>query len=72
MDTKKWYESKSGHTSTMRILAMLCGVTGCMAVMAGVVAMFMSIPESIGIAGVGAGMAGLGELSKAWQSKGER
>ena len=72
MDIKKWYESKPGYTSTMRIITMLCAVTGCAAVLAGTVAMFMSIPESIGVAGVGAGMAGLGEIAKAWQSKGEK
>ncbi len=72
MDTKKWYEFKKGQTSAMRVIAMLCAVTGCIAVLSGVVAMFLSIPESIGIAGVGAGMAGLGEIAKAWQSKGER
>ena len=72
MDIKKWYESKPGYTSTMRIIAMLCAVTGCAAVISGIVAMFMRIPESVAIAGVGAGMAGLGEIAKAWQSKGER
>lgn len=71
-DRVKWYERSPGNTSAMRIIAMLCAVTGCVAVIAGVVGMFFSIPESVAIAGVGGGMAGLGEVAKAWQSKGER
>jgi hypothetical protein len=67
----KWYHDKTGKPSTMRIIAMMCAVTGCVAVLAGVVAMFFHIPESVAIAGVGGGMAGLGEVAKAWQSKGE-
>lgn len=66
--SKKWYQDREGGTSSMRIIAMLCVVTGCAAVAAGAVAMFMGIPESVAIAGVGAGMAGLGEVAKAWQS----
>lgn len=71
-DRIKWYERAPGNTSAMRIIAMLCAVTGCAAVIAGVVGMFLSLPESVAIAGVGGGMAGLGEVAKAWQSKGER
>ena len=66
-----WYKNKDGKASAMRIIAMMCAVTGCLAVIAGVVGMFMSIPESVAIAGVGGGMAGIGEVAKAWQSKGE-
>ncbi len=68
----KWYEKTEGHTSSMRIMAMMSTVTGCLTVLAGVVGMFLKLPESIAISGVGAGMAGLGELSKAWQAKGEK
>lgn len=67
-----WYKTETGKTSTMRIVTMLSTVVGCIAVLAGVVAMFMRIPESVPIAGVGAGMAGIGEISKAWQAKGEK
>ena len=67
----KWWQDRRGKTSAMRIIAMMCAVTGCVAVIAGVFGMFMSIPESVAIAGVGGGMAGLGEVAKAWQSKGE-
>ena len=66
-----WYKDRKGKTSAMRIIAMMCAATGCVAVIAGVVGMFMAIPESVAIAGVGGGMAGLGEVAKAWQSKGE-
>ena len=68
----KWYEKSTGHTSCMRIIAMICAVTGCVAVLAGTAGMFLRIPESVAIAGAGAGMAGLGEVSKAWQAKGEK
>ena len=67
----RWYETRPGHTSAMRIIAMVCAVTGCIAVLAGAVGMFLRIPESVAIAGAGAGMAGLGELSKAWQASKE-
>lgn len=72
MDRIKWYEKSAGHTSAMRIIAMMCAVTGCVAVLAGSTAMFLGIPESVAIAGAGAGMAGLGELAKAWQSSKEK
>jgi len=64
----KWYHDREGKASAMRIIAMMCAVTGCVAVLAGTVAMFLSIPESVAIAGAGAGMAGLGELAKSWQA----
>ena len=67
----RWYEKRPGHTSAMRIIAMVCAITGCIAVLAGSVGMFLRIPESVAIAGAGAGMAGLGELSKAWQASKE-
>lgn len=66
-----WYKNKEGKTSAMRIIALVCAITGCIAVLSGVVAMFLRIPESVPMAGIGAGMAGLGEVAKAWQSKGE-
>lgn len=67
----KWYERSEGNTSAMRIIAMICAVTGCVAVLGGVVGMFLRIPESVAIAGAGAGMAGLGELAKSWQAQKE-
>lgn len=67
----KWYQDGEGNVSSMRIIAMLSGFTGCIAVLAGVAGMFAGIPESVAIAGTGAGMAGLGQVSKAWQSRNE-
>lgn len=67
----KWYQDELGNVSSMRIIAMLASVTGCIAVLAGVVGMFAGIAESVPIAGTGAGMAGLGQVSKAWQAKAE-
>jgi len=67
----KWYEREPGHTSAMRIIAMMSAVTGCATVIAGVVGMFLGYGEAVAIAGVGGGMSGLGELSKAWQAKSE-
>ena len=65
----RWFEDVQGNTSSMRIMAMLSTVTGCIAVLGGVVGMFLGHAESIAIAGVGAGMSGLGEVAKAWQAK---
>jgi hypothetical protein len=53
----------------MRIMAMISTITGCLAVVAGAVAMFLGYPESVAIAGIGGGMAGLGELAKAMQAR---
>ena len=72
MNKIRWYEKSAGNTSAMRIIAMRCAATGCLAVLAGVVGMFMGITESVAIAGVGGGMAGLGEVAKAWQARGEQ
>ena len=66
----RWYTDTTGKVSAMRILAMMGGTVGCVAVLAGVIAMFARIPESVPIAGIGAGMTGLGELAKAWQASG--
>lgn len=68
IDRIRWYEKSAGHTSAMRIIAMICSITGCIAVLAGAAGMFLRIPESVAIVTAGAGMAGLGEVSKAWQA----
>lgn len=64
----KWYERSPGNASAMRIIAMLCALTGCIAVVAAVFGMFFGAEQASAIATVGGGMAGLGEVSKAWQS----
>jgi len=65
----RWYHDKDGKPSTMRIVAMLSTVTGCVALIAGGVALFLRIPDAVQYAALGAGMAGLSEVSKAWQSR---
>ena len=65
---KKWYQDKDGGTSTMRIISMMAAVTGCVGVIFGGVIIVMGFPEGAQLATVSAGMAGLGEISKAWQS----
>ena len=64
----KWYQDSEGNTSSMRILAMMSNITGCLCVIAAVVGFFLRHPETIALAGIGAGMTGLGELAKAWQA----
>lgn len=67
----RWWEYAPGVASSMRIMAMMSTVTGCVAVLSGVVLVGFGRPEGAQIATVGAGMAGLGEIAKAWQAKGE-
>ena len=66
--SKRWYQDKDGGTSTMRIISMMAAVTGCVGVIFGGVIIVMGFPEGAQLATVSAGMAGLGEISKAWQS----
>ena len=66
-----WYLDHTGKPSTMRIIAMMSSVVGCLAVVAGVVALFLRIPEAVAMSAIGAGMTGLGEISKAWQKSKE-
>ena len=65
---KKWYQDKDGGTSTMRIISMMAAATGCVGVIFGGVIIVLGFPEGAQLATVSAGMAGLGEISKAWQS----
>ena len=67
----KWYTDHKGKPSTMRLIAMMSSAVGCAAVVAGIVALFLRIPDAVSISAIGAGMTGLGEISKAWQAKGE-
>lgn len=63
-----WYKDKSGKQSAMRIIAMMCAATGCAAMVAGGVGLFLYVPDAVQYAALGAGMAGLGEVAKAWQA----
>lgn len=67
--SKRWYQDKDGDTSSMRIIAMMAGVTGCVAVFAYIVGAFTGVMIDVQLAVAGAGMAGIGEVSKAWQAK---
>jgi len=67
-----WHKDHKGKSSTMRIIAMFSTVTGCVAVLAGGVALFMQIPDAVQFAAIGAGMTGIGEIAKLVQAKGER
>ena len=69
---KKWYQSPGGGTSTMRIVTMVSSMTGCAAVVAGGIALFMKIPDAVQFAALGAGMTGLGEIAKSWQAGKEK
>ena len=64
----KWYHDKDGKPSTMRMIAMMCAVTGCLALAASGVALFLRVPDAVQFGALGAGMAGLGEVAKAWQA----
>lgn len=66
---KKWYQDKNGGTSTMRIVTMVSSMIGCVALVAGGVALFMQIPDAVQYAALGAGMTGLGEIAKSWQAQ---
>ena len=66
-----WYLDHTGKSSTMRIIAMMSSAVGCLAVLSGVVALFLRIPEAVAMSAIGAGMTGLGEISKAWQKSKE-
>lgn len=66
--SKKWYQDNAGGTSTMRIISMVSSLTGCAALVAGGVALFMRVPDAVQYAALGAGMTGLGEIAKSWQA----
>ena len=65
----KWFQDEKGNVSSMRIMAMFSTVTGCVAVLAGVVVTILGNAQGVPLATVGAGMTGLGEISKAWQAQ---
>lgn len=67
-----WYLDHTGKPSTMRIIAMMSSAVGCLAVLSGVVALFLRIPEAVAMSAIGAGMTGLGEVAKSWQAGREK
>lgn len=64
----EWYHDKTGKPSAMRIISMICAVTGCTGVIFGGVLIMLGHAEGAQLSTVSAGMAGLGEVAKAWQS----
>lgn len=65
---KKWYQDKDGGASAMRIISMMCAATGCIGLIGGGALIAFGYPEGAQLSTVSAGMAGLGEVAKAWQS----
>ena len=65
----KWYQNKDGDTSSMRIMAMMSAITGCVAVLGSIAAMFLKLDGALALAGIGAGMTCAGEWAKALQAK---
>jgi hypothetical protein len=67
----KWYEESEGVVSAMRIMAMIAVCAGVIVCMCGAVGMLLHIPESVAIAGSGAGVIGVAIGAKAYQTKNE-
>lgn len=67
MDKVKWYTDSEGNTSMLRVMLMPVLIVGLIAVLAGVVAMFLNNSMAIGVIGAGAGMVSVALASKAWQ-----
>lgn len=67
----KWYHDKYGKPSAMRLVTMLSTATGCVCVLAGIVGMFAGLHDAGTAMVTGAGMTGLGEVAKAFQSRRE-
>ncbi len=65
-----WYTDKDGKPSAMRIAVMMATATGCIAVLGYLVAVFAGFEIDVQIAVIGGAMAGVSEISKAWQAKG--
>lgn len=68
----KWYEREEGHTSAMRIIAMIGAVVGSVVAFAGLVGWFAGLPNAQAIVGAGLGTFAMGELAKSVQSHGEK
>lgn len=67
----RWYEREEGHTSAMRIIAMIgAGVGSCVAI-AGIVGWFLGLDGAQAIVGSGMGVFAIGEIAKSVQSNAE-
>lgn len=67
---KRLIHDQNGKPSTMRLAVLMSTVTGCSAVIAAGVALFVGIPEAVQFGALGVAMASVGELAKAQQAKG--
>ena len=68
---KKWYESEKNRSSAMRIMSMISTITGCVVALLGAIIVWAGIPEGVQVSLAGAGMSGIGEISKMNQRKSE-
>lgn len=67
----KWYQDGQGHTSSMRIMAMMGTTVGCLTVISCIVGLFLGMSDAVALAAIGSGMAVGGEWAKGWQAKTE-
>ena len=68
---RKWYQDDKGNISSLRLIVVPGAYIGFITTMAGLVGMFMQLPDA-GIAmTVGAGMVATSQGAKAWQKRSE-
>jgi hypothetical protein len=63
----KWYQEKNGDVSAMRIMVVPGGWIALAVIIAGTVGIFLDVPDSIALAGVGSGLFTVASGVKAWQ-----
>ena len=66
------FQGPGGEFSSLRLCVVVSTMTGCACVIAGIVALFMSLHDAGTALAIGGGMAGVGELAKAIQAKAGR
>jgi cytochrome b subunit of formate dehydrogenase len=66
------FKETNGKVSLLRVCVFATVITGLIAVISGIVMGFMSLQSSVQTILAGAGMAGIGEFSKALQKKSEK
>jgi hypothetical protein len=72
MERLAWYQDPRGDVSSMRIIAMMGAVIGGVVVLASLPAFYLGNPQAVGMAGIGAGLFGVGEIAKAWSRLAEK
>jgi hypothetical protein len=72
METLKWYHDENGKPSTVRIIAMMGAILGIIISLGGLVGFFMRLTDSIQVIGLGVGVFGVSEFTKALQKRSER